>query len=78
VPAGDVTARIREAAGDVLADVSLVGTYRGHPLGLEERSLTFRLRFGAPETSVSDAAVDAAIGTISASLTDDVGARIRG
>ena len=77
VPAGDVIAAIRAAGGELLAEASLVGTYRGHPLGPDERSLTFRLRFGA-DRPPSEADVDAAIGTISGSLTANLGARIRG
>ncbi|MES1239803.1 MAG: hypothetical protein ABUL57_02970, partial [Chloroflexota bacterium] len=78
VPAGDVTAAIRRAAGDLLVDAALVGTYRGHPLGPDERSLTYRLRFGGGDKPPSDAEIDAAIGTIGASLTALLGARIRG
>jgi phenylalanyl-tRNA synthetase beta chain len=77
VPAADVMRGVREAAGGHLIDAELVGTYRGHPLGPDERSLTFRLRFGAPDRVLSDAEVDAAIGTISGRLADDIGARIR-
>lgn len=78
VPAGDVIARIHAHGGRLLADATLAGTYRGHPLGPEERSLTFRLRFGGGEHPPSDADVDAAIGTISSALTAHLGARIRG
>jgi phenylalanyl-tRNA synthetase beta chain len=78
VPAGDVIARLNEAGGDLLTDAALVGTYRGHPLGPDERSLTFRLRFGGGETPTAEADVDATIGTISGALTANLGARIRG
>jgi phenylalanyl-tRNA synthetase beta chain len=77
VPAARVTQAIREAAGAHLGDAALVGTYRGHPLATDERSLTFRLRFGAADRALSDAEVDDAIGTISAAIRDKVGARIR-
>jgi len=78
VPAGEVTSAIHAAGGAALADVALVGTYRGHPLGPDERSLTYRLRFGGGEKPPSEADVDAAIGTISGVLTANLGARIRG
>ncbi|HET7181130.1 MAG TPA: phenylalanine--tRNA ligase subunit beta, partial [Candidatus Limnocylindrales bacterium] len=78
VPAGDVTAAIHAAGGALLAGAALVGTYRGHPLGPDERSLTYRLRFGGGEAPTSEAEVDAAIGTISGVLTANLGARIRG
>ncbi|HJP87458.1 MAG TPA: phenylalanine--tRNA ligase subunit beta [Candidatus Limnocylindrales bacterium] len=78
VPAGGVTVAIRQSAGSSLTDATLVGTYRGHPLGPDERSLTYRLRFGGGDKPPSEAEVDAAIGTISGSLTANLGARIRG
>ena len=77
VPAADVARRVHDAGGPHLQDVMLVGTYRGHPLGPDERSLTYRLRFGAADRALSDAEADTAIGTISEALADDVGARIR-
>ena len=57
--------------------MTLVGTYRGHPLGADERSLTFRLRFGAIDAPLADAEVDAAIASIGVALTHQTGARIR-
>ena len=78
VPAGDVVAVIRAAGGELLADATLTGTYRGHPLGPEERSLTFRLRFGGGDAPPTEAQLDAAIGTIGSALTANLGARIRG
>jgi len=77
VPFADVARRVRESGGPVLLDAALVGTYRGHPLGPDERSLTFRLRFGAAERALPDAEVDESIGTISGALTHHLGARIR-
>ena len=77
VPAADVSARIREAGGPLLLDATLTGTYRGKPLGPEERSLTHRLRFGAGDRALDDAEVEAAIGTITAALQHHLGARIR-
>ena len=77
VTAADVASRIREAGGGLLQAATLAGTYRGHPLGPGERSLTFRLRFAAGDRAVTDADVDAAIGTITGSLADHLGARIR-
>jgi phenylalanyl-tRNA synthetase beta chain len=78
VPAGDVAAAIRAAGGSLLLTATLVGTYRGHPLGADERSLTYRLQLGGGEKPPSEAEVDAAIGTISGSLMSNLGARIRG
>jgi phenylalanyl-tRNA synthetase beta chain len=77
VPAAEVSARIREAGGPLLLDATLSGTYRGKPLGPDERSLTHRLRFGAGDRTLTDDEVDAVIGTITASLEHHLGARIR-
>jgi phenylalanyl-tRNA synthetase beta chain len=77
VPAADVVRAIREAAAELLEQATLVGTYRGHPLGPDERSLTYRLRFGAEDRALVDADVDAALGAIAGALTHHVGARIR-
>ena len=77
VPASDVAGAIREAGGEILLEATLVGTYRGLPLGPDERSLTFRLRFGVPDRQLTEAEIDEAIGTISRALADHNGARIR-
>jgi phenylalanyl-tRNA synthetase beta chain len=72
-----VARAIRDAAGELLEDATLAGTYRGHPLGPEERSLTYRLRFGAGDRTLTDAEVDAAVETIAGALKHHLGARIR-
>jgi phenylalanyl-tRNA synthetase beta chain len=77
VPAGDVTAAIRRAGSELLRDVTLAGTYRGQPLGPDERSLTYRLRFGAGDRALRDAEIDTAVAAITGALLHDVGARIR-
>jgi phenylalanyl-tRNA synthetase beta chain len=77
VPAAEVTGHVRQAGAPHLRDVLLVNTYRGHPLGPDERSLTFRLQFGDPDRALSDAEIDSAIGTISGVLAANFGARFR-
>ena len=77
VPAASVAAGIQTAGGETLEAATLVGTYRGQPLGPDERSLTYRLRFGAADRALADAEVDAAIGTITGALAAQLGARIR-
>ena len=77
VPAATVAAAIREAGGELLDGASLVGTYRGHPLGPDERSLTYRLRFGAGDRTLTDAEVDAAVDAVAGALRHHVGGRIR-
>ena len=77
VPAADVARAIRDAGGELLEDATLAGTYRGHPLGPDERSLTYRLRFGAGDRTLADAEVDAAVEAIAGALKHHQGARIR-
>ena len=77
VPAADVAVAIREAGGELLEATSLAGTYRGHPLGPHERSLTYRLRFGAGDRTLTDAEIDATIEAVAGALKHHVGGRIR-
>jgi phenylalanyl-tRNA synthetase beta chain len=77
VPASDVATTIRDAGGELLQEALLVGTYRGHPLGPDERSLTWRVRFGAGDRTLGDAEVDAAVEAVTGALRHQVGARIR-
>jgi phenylalanyl-tRNA synthetase beta chain len=77
VPAADVARAAREAGGELLQSVDLVGTYRGQPLGPDERSLTYRLRFGAGDRGLTDPEVDAAVTAITGALKHHLGARIR-
>jgi phenylalanyl-tRNA synthetase beta chain len=74
---GEVAAVIRETGGELLADVSLFDVYRGRPLADGERSLAFRLRFLAPDRTLTEAEVDAASAAIVAALERRLGARIR-
>ena len=78
VPAAEVARVTRDAGGQLLEHVELVGTYRGHPLAPDERSLTYRLQFGTADRTLTDGEVDAAVETISGALKHHLGARIRG
>jgi phenylalanyl-tRNA synthetase beta chain len=77
VPAADIGRAIRDAGRPLLEDATLVGTYRGQPLGPDERSLTYRLRFGSGDRALTEAEVDAALEAITGALAHQVGARIR-
>jgi len=77
VPAAEVAEAIRGAGGELLEAASLVGTYRGHPLAPDERSLTWRLRFAAGDRTLTDAEVEAAVEAVTGALKHHVGARIR-
>jgi phenylalanyl-tRNA synthetase beta chain len=55
VPAADLIAVIREGAGDLLEDVSLVDDYRGDNVPAGSKSVTFNLRFRAADRTLTQA-----------------------
>jgi phenylalanyl-tRNA synthetase beta chain len=55
VPAAILTATLRSAAGDLLADLRLFDVYRGAGVPEGQRSLAYRLRFQAPDRTLTDA-----------------------
>jgi phenylalanyl-tRNA synthetase beta chain len=77
VAAGDVAATIRAYGGETLATIHLFDVYRGSPLDADEKSLAYRLTFRAPDRTLEEAEVDAAIGSITNGLTTRIGGRIR-
>jgi phenylalanyl-tRNA synthetase beta chain len=76
VPAAAVLATLREAGGELLERVELFDVYRGAQVGEARRSLAFRLRFRAPDRTLSDdelaaarqAAIDAVVAAHGAEL----------
>jgi phenylalanyl-tRNA synthetase beta chain len=77
VPAGDVAAAIRANGGTALRELALFDVYRGNPLAGDEKSLAYRLTFRAPDRTLGEAEVEAAIAAITAGLSAEIGARIR-
>ena len=65
------TSRPRSAppAGPTLADLRLFDVYRGSPLAADEKSLAYRLTFQAPDRTLEEAEVEAAIAAITAGLS---------
>lgn len=55
VPAADVLAAVREGAGDLLESIDFVDDYRGEGIEPGHRSLTFALRFRAPDRTLTQA-----------------------
>ena len=53
--AGDVLASVIEGAGELLEHAALVDDYRGTGIGAGEKSLTFALRFRAPDRTLTAA-----------------------
>jgi phenylalanyl-tRNA synthetase beta chain len=54
VPAGDLLAAARDAAGDELRDVRFLSDYRGHPIPAGRKSVAFAATFQSPERTLSD------------------------
>lgn len=54
IPARRVLATLREAVGDLLEDVELFDVFRSEALGPDRVSLAFRLRFRAPDRTLTD------------------------
>ncbi len=54
VPAADVAATLREAAGELLEAVRVFDDFRSDTLGADQRSLAFSLRFRAPDRTLTD------------------------
>jgi phenylalanyl-tRNA synthetase beta chain len=77
LPAAEVAAAIRTHGGELLVSVELFDIYRGRPLDPADKSLAWRLRFQAPERTLTEAEIEAVVAAIAAGLAADVGGRIR-
>ena len=75
--AADVEASIRRHAGPLLRTVTLFDIYRGRPLTEAEKSLAYRLAFGADDRTLVESEVDAAIEAVTSGLASDVEGRLR-
>ena len=76
-PVGDVSAAIRRHGGPLLRTVALFDIYRDAPLGEDEKSLAHRLTFRAPDRTLTEDEIDAAVGAITRGIAADVGGRLR-
>jgi phenylalanyl-tRNA synthetase beta chain len=74
--AASVEALVRVSAGDLLRDVALFDIYRGVPLTAHEKSLAYRLRLGAPDRTLTEPEVEAAVTAVLAALPG-IGGRLR-
>jgi phenylalanyl-tRNA synthetase beta chain len=77
VPAAEVLAGVREAAGETLEDVSVFDVYTGGQVGEGRRSLALALSFRAPERTLTDEDVAPARARIVAALAGK-GGELRG
>ena len=77
VPAAAVAAAVREGAGDLLEHLHLVDDYRGSGVPAGTKSLTFALRFRAPDRTLTAAEASAAKLAGAALAAERYGATIR-
>jgi phenylalanyl-tRNA synthetase beta chain len=76
-PAGDVRAAIAEGAGELLEHLELVDDYRGQGVAADSKSLTFALRFRAPDRTLTAAEASEAKLAGAAVAAERFGAAIR-
>jgi len=77
VPAAAVLATLRRAGGELLDSVTLFDVYRGEGVTAGARSLAYRLRFCAPDRTLTDAEVAEARARCIAAVGDAHGAPLR-
>jgi phenylalanyl-tRNA synthetase beta chain len=76
-PAGAVQAALEKAAGDLLDSCLLFDVHTGPPLPEGAKSLAFSVDFRAPDRTLTDAEVGAAVAAIAERLAGDLGAQLR-
>jgi phenylalanyl-tRNA synthetase beta chain len=77
VPAAELLAAIREAAGELLRELEVFDEYRGEQIGEGKRSLAFRLAFGSAEGTLTDEDVAPVRASIVDALATRFGAVLR-
>ena len=77
VPAGDLVAAAREAAGPELREMRVFDVYRGEQVGPERKSIAFRVEFQSPERTLTDADGAVLREQIVAVLAERFGASLR-
>ena len=77
VAAGAVMNTIREAAGELLTDISLFDIYRGEQLGEGKKSLAFQLTFCAADRSLEEKEINDLREAMLGPLEKELGAKIR-
>jgi phenylalanyl-tRNA synthetase beta chain len=72
VPAAAIAEAIRSAAGEVLESIRLFDVYEGGGVETGKRSLAYRLRFQAPDRTLTDAEVDAEVTRVLGRLDEEL------
>lgn len=78
VPAQAVLDAIRAGAGELLEDVRLFDVYTGPQVGAQRKSLTFALRFRAPDRTLTEDEASAARDDAVRCAAERLGAELRG
>ena len=77
VPARAVADAVREGAGDLLEDMQLFDVFTGPQIGADRKSLTFALRFRAPDRTLTEDDASAARDAAVRRAAEAVGAELR-
>ncbi|OBK46625.1 phenylalanine--tRNA ligase subunit beta [Mycobacterium sp. 1081908.1] len=77
VPAQAVADAVREGAGELLEDLQLFDVFTGPQIGEDRKSLTFALRFRAPDRTLTEDDASAARGAAVRHAAEAVGAELR-
>ncbi|KBZ62978.1 phenylalanyl-tRNA synthetase beta chain [Mycobacterium [tuberculosis] TKK-01-0051] len=78
VPAQAVADAVREGAGELLEDLQLFDVFTGPQIGEDRKSLTFALRFRAPDRTLTEDDATAARDAAVRRAAQAVGAELRG
>ncbi len=78
LPAAELVARVREAAGPLLEEVRLFDLYEGAQVPPGKKSLALRLNFRSPERTLSEGEVNELRAKMLACLRKELGAELRG
>ena len=77
VGAGAMLEAIRAAAGKLLEDARLFDIYRGEKLGARRKSVAYAITLRAPDRTLTDDEINAAMEKVVRSLEKDFGAELR-
>ncbi|MBQ8963325.1 MAG: phenylalanine--tRNA ligase subunit beta [Clostridia bacterium] len=77
VGAGTMMDAIRAAAGQLLEDAKLFDIYRGEKLGVQRKSVAFAITLRAPDRTLTDEEINAAMEKVLKALSEKFGAELR-
>jgi phenylalanyl-tRNA synthetase beta chain len=77
VPAARVAETVRQAAGGILADLSLFDVYQGEPIPAGKKSLAYSLTYQAPDRTLTDEEVARTRERIVQRLAKELGVTLR-